>query len=163
MFLELPDGTSLLLAPDERVAEYVGSTYRFDRVEVVPVEARRVGDRVVLAAGPLQLEASIGAITLLGRLLRIVPDRLAVHPSWLRMINPIARLLVPGAGTAGTAGGGRREFYGVVGSHAVTGIHGTWEGKDIGDLRAVDPPVQFGFASMPARPQIVDVQTTILS
>jgi hypothetical protein len=163
VFLELPDGSSLLLAPDDRVAEYVSSTYRFDAVRVVPVTVRRTAAGVSLDAGPLRLEATIGRITVLGRLLRIVPRRLAVNPVWLAAINPVARLLVRGAGTAGTAGGGRREYYGVLGAHAVTAVRGTWEGRDLGPLTRVDPAVRFGFASMPARPMIVNVETVIRS
>ncbi|WFR66784.1 hypothetical protein P9139_19260 [Curtobacterium flaccumfaciens] len=43
VFLELADGTSVLLAPDELVAAYVSGTYRFDSVSVVDVRTRRTG------------------------------------------------------------------------------------------------------------------------
>lgn len=168
VFLELPDGSSLLLAPDEAVAEFVSSTYRFDETRVLPVRSTVLASAdpaaravIEVEAGPLHLRAEIGAITPLGRLLRVVPRRIAVDPRWLTAIDPVARLIVPGAGTAGTAGAGRREFYGVYGSHAVRSLTGTWEGADVGALAPLDPPVRFGFASMPARPQVVDVESVI--
>jgi hypothetical protein len=161
VFVERPDGSSVLLAPDASIASYVSRTYRFDETQVVPVEVRRRTSGLDVVAGPLRLGVSIGGITLLGRLLRVVPRVIATDPRWLGAINPIARLIVPGAGTAGSAGGGRREYYGVTGAHAIAAVEGTWDGADLGLLARLDPPVRFGFASMPATPQIVDVETVI--
>ncbi|WP_267421590.1 MULTISPECIES: hypothetical protein [unclassified Curtobacterium] len=161
VFVELPDGSSVLLAPDEIVAAYVSGTYRFDAVDVLPVHARRTASGLELDAGQLRATIDVGTISPLGRLLRVVPKPIARDPRWLRTINPIARLVAPGAGTAGSAGNGRREYYGVTGAHDVTGVRGTWAGEPLGDLAPLDPPVRFGFASMPRIPQVVDVETTI--
>jgi hypothetical protein len=114
-----------------------------------------------LDAGPLVASVDVGAISLLGRALRIVPKPVARDWRWLTVIDPVARLLVPGAGTAGTAGNGRREYYGVTGAHTVTAVSGTWAGEPLGRLAPLDPPVRFGFASLPKEPQVVDVETTI--
>lgn len=161
VFVERPDGSSVLLAPDELVARYVSSTYRFDDVQVVDVRLTRTARGVEVDAGPLRLRVDVGRITLLGRLLRVVPRRIATAPLWLTLVDPVARLVVRGAGTAGSAGGGRREYYGVTGAHALTAASGSWDGADLGGLARLDPPVRFGFASMPAAPQIVDVETVI--
>ncbi|WP_182047935.1 hypothetical protein [Curtobacterium sp. ME26] len=161
VFVEQPDGSSVLLAPDEIVAAYVSGTYRFDTVSVVDVDARRTARGIELDAGPLRATIDVGAISPLGRVLRIVPKPVARDPRWLRAIDPVARLVAPGAGTAGTAGGGRREYYGVTGAHDVTAVTGTWAGEPLGTLAPLDPPVAFGFASMPRVPQVVDVETTI--
>lgn len=162
VFVELPDGSSVLLAPDEIVAAYVSGTYRFDAVDVVPVHARRTTAGLELDAGQLHASIDVGTISPLGRVLRVVPKPIARDPRWLRAIDPIARLVAPGAGTAGSAGNGRREYYGVTGAHDVTGVRGTWAGEPLGTLAPLDPPVRFGFASMPRIPQVVDVETTIL-
>ena len=175
-------GVRTLLAPSEAVAEYVGSTYRFDRTVVAPVDAQlRTGAAedgaasdgrpgsdpsamgvLRVAAGPLRLDVTLGPVTFLGRLLEHVPGPLAVSPRWLRMINPVAGLLVPGVQTAGSAGGGRREFYGVRSIRSLTGITAAWDGTDLGSLHRIEAPVKFGFSSVPATPQIVAVTTTIL-
>ncbi|PZF59020.1 hypothetical protein DEJ23_03120 [Curtobacterium sp. MCSS17_008] len=161
VFVEQPDGSSVLLAPDEIVAAYVSGTYRFDTVSVVDVRARRTARGLELDAGPLRATIDVGTISPLGRVLRIVPKPVARDPRWLAAIDPIARLVAPGAGTAGTAGGGRREYYGVTGAHDVTAVRGSWAGEPLGALAPLDPPVAFGFASMPRVPQVVDVETTI--
>lgn len=161
VFLELPDGSSVLLAPDEIVAAYVSGTYRFDTVSVVDVGARRTARGLDLDAGTLQASVDVGTISPLGRVLRIVPKPIARDPRWLAAIDPVARRLAPGSGTAGSAGNGRREYYGVTGAHDVTGVRGVWAGEPLGSLAPLDPPVAFGFASLPRIPQIVDVETTI--
>jgi hypothetical protein len=166
VFVERADGSSLLLAPDDRVAEYVSGTYAFDAVHVVDVSARRTQDalrrrRLDLVAGPLRAHIDIGGASPLGLLLGAVPVSLATSPTWLAAIDPVARLLVPGAGTAGSAGNGRREYYGVTGARRVTGITGTWGDTDLGSIAPLDPPVRFGFASMPSTPQIVTVTSII--
>ncbi|NII41942.1 hypothetical protein E9228_002600 [Curtobacterium flaccumfaciens] len=161
VFVELPDGTSVLLAPDEIVAAYVSGTYRFDAVSVVDIRARRTARGLELDAGPLVASVDVGTISPLGRVLRIVPKRIARDPRWLAVIDPVAKLVAPGAGTAGTAGNGRREYYGVTGAHDVVGVRGTWAGEPLGTLAPLDPPVRFGFASLPRIPQVVDVETTI--
>lgn len=161
VFVELPDGSSVLLAPDEIVAAYVSGTYRFDTVSIVDVSARRTATGLELSAGALRASIDVGTISPLGRVLRIVPKPIARDPRWLALIDPVARLVAPGSGTAGSAGHGRREYYGVTGAHDVTGVRGTWAGESLGALAPLDPPVAFGFASMPRIPQVVDVETTI--
>ncbi|WP_146359325.1 hypothetical protein [Arthrobacter yangruifuii] len=155
-------GLRTLLAPSDAVARYVGGTYRFDRTVVSPVDAVLSPEFLRVAAGPLRLEARLGPVTLLGRLLEHVPAPLAVAPWWLRLVNPLAGLLIPGVQTAGSAGGGRREFYGVRSIRTLAAVTATWDGADLGGLRPVEPPVKFGFSSVPAAPQIVAVTTTIL-
>ncbi|MCQ2000338.1 hypothetical protein [Arthrobacter zhaoxinii] len=155
-------GVRTLLAPSDAAAQYVGETYRFDRTVVAPVDAVLSPEALRVAAGPLRLEALLGPVTLLGRVLERVPAPLAVAPWWSKLVNPVAGLLVPGVQTAGSAGGGRREFYGVRSIRTLAGATATWDGRDLGGLRPVEPPVKFGFSSVPAAPQIVAVTTTIL-
>lgn len=155
-------GSRRLLAPDPEIAEYIGRTYVFDAVDVVDVDAGLTPDRLVVSAGPLRLNIALGRRTVLGQLLERIPPALAVHPRWLAAINPVAGLLVPGVSTAGSAGGGRREFYGVRSIRTVTDATATWNGRDLGGLAAIKPAVRFGFSSVPPTPQIVAVTTSIL-
>jgi hypothetical protein len=70
-------------------------------------------------------------------------------------------MLVPGVRTAGSAGNGRREYYGVRRTRLITSVDGTFGGDDLGGLTALHPPVRFGFSSAPSTPQLVAVTTTI--
>ncbi|RJT79954.1 hypothetical protein D6T63_08610 [Arthrobacter cheniae] len=161
VMMEDAAGRRTLLAPRQEIADYVGATYTFDDVLLSPITSTLTPHRLVVDAGDLQVLAEVGAVTLLGRLLGLVPSRLATHPRWLALINPVASLLVKGVATAGSAGHGRTEYYGVTSARAVSGATATWQGRDLGALAPVSPPVRFGFSSAPPRPQLVSVTTTI--
>jgi hypothetical protein len=62
----------------------------------------------------------------------------------------------------GTAGNGRLEYYGVSDLHHVTSAVVTWEGADAGTLAPIRPAVTFGFSSVPPRPSLARVRTTVL-
>ena len=113
-------------------------------------------------AGPLWLSARVGGRPLLGGALRAVPRPLAVHTVWLQAIRPLAGMLSPGARTWGSAGSGRREYYGVSDLHRVSSAVVRWNGVHAGDLAPVHPGVTFGFSSVPARPSLARVRTTVM-
>lgn len=155
------DDRRVLLAPRATVAEYVATTYSFDEVRLCQVDL--VADEQVwqLDAGPLRCRIELGGRTPLGLLLRPVPDRVGRSRAFAHLADPIARRLLPGVRTVGSAGGGRREYYGAHDQHRVVSLSGTWEGEILGDLRAVTPPPRFGFSSTPATPGLTRVTTTV--
>ncbi|TFV55750.1 hypothetical protein E4P42_21825 [Mycobacterium sp. PS03-16] len=162
VMVQQPDEQRVLLAPTAEVADFVSTTYHFDHIEVGSVDATLTGDRLVVHSTALDVTVGIGGPAPLDRLLRVVPARLATTPWWLRAIDPIAAKMVAGVHTAGTAGNGRREYYGVRRSRMVTAVAGRYRGTDLGGLTPLRPPVTFGFASAPETPQIVAVTTTII-
>jgi hypothetical protein len=153
-----PDGTRVLLAPDDRVADFISTTYRFDRIEIGSVAVTR--DWQVSAPG-LELALDVGGRTPLGRLLRLVPSRVATSPAWTRVTDPVSRVVLSGVRTRGTAGNGRREYYGATDVHRITSISGTWQGADLGVLGPVWPDPAFGFGSTPRRPSVTAIVTTV--
>lgn len=162
VMIETKAGRRILLAPSQEVADYVSATYTFDEVRVQTVTWAKIdGGLRVNAEGELALTLGVGQISGLGMLLRAVPRPIATRPGWLRLIDPVARILVPGSATAGTAGSGRREFYGVTLARHITALSGSFGGNDLGTLAPLTPAVRFGFASSPATPTLVDVTTTI--
>jgi hypothetical protein len=99
---------------------------------------------------------------MLGHALRLVPGRLAASPAWCAVTDPVARLALRGVRTRGTAGAGRREYYGATDVHRVVALEGTFDGRDLGGLRPVTPPCRFGFSSTPRRPAVTAVTTTVV-
>lgn len=175
VMVERPDGERILLAPSRPVAELVASTYRFDRVVLVPVavtdepthaagappgRGRLPGWHVV--AGPLEARLAVGPRTFLGHVLRAVPRRVATSRHATVLTDPVARVLLRGVRTRGSAGPGRTEHYGATDVHALLAARTRWDGGSLGDLRDVVPPVRFGFGSTPPRPSVTDVVTTIV-
>ena len=165
VMLAEPDGTRVLLAPDEEVAEFVSSTYRFDRVEIGPVEinvdAASGHPAWHVVAPGLELRIGIGRRTPLGWLLSSVPVRLATAPMWARLTDPVARVVLRGVRTRGSAGNGRLEYYGATDLRRVTELAGSWQGAGLGTLAPVTPEPRFGFGSTPRRPSVTSIVTTI--
>ncbi|MFF9085874.1 hypothetical protein ACF1BE_05575 [Streptomyces sp. NPDC014991] len=159
VMVEREDGHRLLLAPSRRVADFVATTYSFDEVQVTPVCVRVEAARWTVAAGPLDLRFTTGRRGLPGLLLRAVPAPLAARPAWTAVTYLPARLL--GVRTRGSAGGGRREWYGALDLRPVVSATVVLAGRDLGPLAPVVPPVRFGFGSAPRRPGLVRVTTTV--
>lgn len=160
--VETAAGHRLLLAPSPEVAGFVASTYAFDEVRVEPIVVAAASERWTVRSDSLDLTLAIGAPTALGRLLRLVPRRLAQAPWWCTVTDPVARVVLRGVRTRGSAGGGRREYYGATGVRRLTAATGSLDGVDLGTLAPVDPPPRFGFSSTPRRPAVTEVVTTVV-
>jgi hypothetical protein len=154
-------GHRVLLAPSERVRDFVAATYTFDEHVVEPVGVEDTTDGWQVSTPSLSLRLVVGGRTPLGALLALVPDRVATAPAWCSAVDPVARLVLRGVRTRGTAGNDRREWYGATSVDAVTSLTGRWRGVDLGSLAPVDPPCRFGFSSTPRRPSVTQVVTTI--
>ncbi|MCU1388567.1 MAG: hypothetical protein JWL72_1905 [Ilumatobacteraceae bacterium] len=159
---EAPDGFRMLLAPNAAVAEFVSATYTFDEIRILPVISVRTADGLHLDAGTIVADVEFGGRTATGWLLRCVPRPLARAPWWCTAIDPVARVVMRGVRTRGTAGNGRREFYGATDAHRVESVACRIAGADAGALADVWPPVRFGFGSTPRVPMVVAVTTTII-
>ncbi len=179
VMVEHPDGHRQLLAPDEWVADFVSSTYRFDEVlrteiqvsrepaEGVPGGAGHIpgntgrGSRWSVRAGPLAWDFTVGRRDPLGWLLRAVPAPLSRTLTLARMSDPIARVVMRGVRTLGTAGGGRTEWYSATDLHRMAKSSASWNGTDLGVLAEVLPAPSFGFGSTPATPGVTSLTTTV--
>ena len=162
VMVQSAEGTRTLLAPTSAIADYVSGAYSFDIVRTVPLTVSMGEDSLALDAGPLSVRAELGEATVVGRVLGLIPVMIATHPRWLTAINPISRIIMPGVRTAGTTKDGRRQFYGVTGARVITAATASWAGDPLGELTSVRPRVRFGFSSVPKKPQVVDVMTTVL-
>jgi hypothetical protein len=162
VMVERADGHRVLLAPTRQVAEYVAATYEFDEVRVLPVDVTRSKERFAVAAGPLSLTAQLGPRDLVGWALHLLPDTLTAQTWFSRVTDPIARKVLPGVRTHGTAGAGRYEFYGAHDLHTVSSVAATWQGDTLGALAPVAPAPRFGFASTPRRPGLTALTTTVV-
>jgi hypothetical protein len=162
--VELPGGHRVLLAPAQPIADFVAQTYRFDEIRIVPVTVSGAADgqgRWRVEAGPLALTADVAGRAALGWLLRAVPRPVATARWWVSAIDAVARRVLPGVRTVGSAGRGRREFYAALDLRRIARATVAWEGVDQGDLAPVEPPVRFGFGSTPRRPSLARIVTLV--
>jgi hypothetical protein len=151
----------VLLAPDERVRDFVAATYSFDEHVIEPVSVEDTADGWQVTTPSLSLHLVVGGRTPLGTALGLVPARVATSPAWCSLVDPVARVVMRGVRTRGTAGGDRREWYGATSVRTVTAVAGEWRGTELGRLAPVDPPCRFGFSSTPRRPSVTSVVTTV--
>ncbi|SNS63535.1 hypothetical protein [Rhodococcoides kyotonense] len=156
VMIQFADDRRLLLAPSDDVREFVSATYTFDDTLITPVT---FGPEIT--AGPLRLRIDVGSPTPLGRLLHVVPASISTAPWFCTLTDPIARVVLRGVRTRGSAGNGRREYYGARHQHRITAASASWNGDDLGRLTPVEPPVTFGFGSTPKNPSVTAITTTI--
>jgi hypothetical protein len=161
VMVEDASGHRVLLAPDERVRDFVAATYSFDEQVLEPVTVADTADGWQVTTPSLSFRLVVGGRTPLGAALALVPAPVATSPAWCGVVDPVARVALRGVRTRGTAGGDRREWYGATSVVAVTAIQGEWRGTDLGTIAPVDPPCRFGFSSTPKRPSVTSVVTTI--
>jgi hypothetical protein len=157
------EGWRTLLAPTPAVAEEISATYQFDEVVITPVRVRCDPDAREwhVDAGPFDAVVTVGGRTALGAALSSLPRTVARSRAFATAADPVARAVLPGVRTRGTAGGGRREWYGALGQHRVVAARATWDSVPCGTLMATVPAVHFGFSSVPRRPTVTAVRTTI--
>ncbi|MER5631511.1 hypothetical protein [Streptomyces nitrosporeus] len=161
VMLERAGGERLLFAPTRETADFIAATYVFDTVHVVPVRVGVTGRTWTVTAGPLTLRFVTGQRGPLGLLLRAVPGALARRPAWSALLDRPARLLLPGVRTRGSARTGRREWYSARDLRPVHLVSGVFEGTALGTPAPVEPPVRFGFGSVPRKPALTRVTTTV--
>lgn len=163
VMVERPDGTRVLLAPDEDVAALVTRLYTFDAVHVVDVRvtADRAARTWTVSAGPLDARLAIGPRTAVGRLLRAVPPAVTRSEATAGVVAAVAGAVLPGVRTRGTGRDGTPERYAAHDQHAVVAVDARWGDRSLGALRPVDPPVRFGFSSVPAAPAVTAVHVVI--
>ena len=161
VMVEDPAGHRTLYAPTPQLAEFLTAAYGFHDVQVARCRARRSGPCWTIQAGPLQIWFAIGRRNLLGWLLRAMPVALARTVWWVGLMDLPARWLLPGVRTRGRTRDGRRQWYGAHDLHPIIAADAALHGLDLGALRAVQPPVGFGFGSVPHRPSLVHLTTMI--
>ena len=146
----LPDGRRRLVAPTQRVADFVSALYRFDEVVVTSFAAAVSGRTLVAAAPELGLALEVRA----GRGWPLPPA-----PAWVTryVAAPLAWRLLR-VRTYGVTPTGVREWYRARWYRPVVEGRASVEGRDLGRLGPIDPPVGFGFSEPPRRPSMVWVR-----
>ena len=141
-----PDGVRVLFAPDDAVARFVTSVYRFDRLEVVPFETWSGPRQLVVRAGDREVRFE-------GRHGLRLPFRRP--PGFTRWVEgPIGRAVF-GVRTYGVSPTGVEEWYRSVAWRPLRHASATIGGMDVGSPGPIDPPTRFGFSEPPRHPSMV--------
>ncbi|MFF3322548.1 hypothetical protein [Streptomyces sp. NPDC002889] len=160
VMLEQANGRRLLLAPTAEIGDFIAGTYTFDEVQIVPVTVDVAGEAWSVTAPSLDLHFTTGRRDRLGALLHAVPGSLAIRPAWSALVDVPARLLL-GVRTCSSNRADRREWYGVQDLLPISSAVAIFGGNDLGPLARVEPPVHFGAGSVPRKPAVVRLITTV--
>ncbi|HEV2756849.1 MAG TPA: hypothetical protein VG318_13865 [Actinomycetota bacterium] len=161
-----PDGSRVLLAPDEDVAAFVAGTYSFDETRVVPIRAARSREGFSVTAGDVHLDADAGRAH---PLFAARPRPLRRWLPWVRFEDAVLRRLVgrfvvggaEGVRMHGTTPSGAREWYRIDGYRTIVAARGEVAGADLGALTELRPDPGFGFSGFPSRPALVSCSPVI--
>lgn len=149
-----PAGERVLLVADARHGAFVSAVYRFERVQVVPLESHQAGASLDVAAADLRLRLRGGPGW------RIPLRRL--RPAWVTrwVEGPLARGLL-GVRTYGVSPTGVREWYRAEEYRPVVEATANVGGHDLGALRHRWAPAAFGFSEPPRWSAMVRVRPVL--
>ena len=160
--VETAAGQRVLIASRQEVADFIRATYSFDEVRIEPIEVVDMTFRWEVRSDSLELVLRHRRRDADGSTAAHRAAPLAESPAWSTLVDPVARVVMPGVRTRGTAGNDRREWYGATDNRRITRIDaGSFDGVPLGDLANLDPPCRFGFSSTPKRPSVTTVVTTV--
>ena len=137
-------GRRVLLAPSHGVADLFEQRTGSTR----PFSALRSRHRGGAGGSPGRaggLGSTSASRTRLGRLLSLVPRRLATAPRWLTLINPAAQLIMKGVRPVAVPATDGPSSTARTTCGPVDAAGGRWRGTELGTWPRVDPPVRFGF------------------
>ena len=146
-----PDGRRLLLASTAEATDYIAGVYGFDEVVVGPLRVDLHERFLHLHAPGLGIELHLTG----GFALRVPWVRPAWFTRWVE--GPIARRLL-GVNTYGVSPSGVREWYRATSIRRLVAGWASIDGRDLGRMGAIDPPVRFGFSDPPPFPTMVGVR-----
>ena len=157
-----PDGTRVLLAPDETVAAFVRRHYTFDEHHLSAVHVEVSTRRLRVTAAPLTMDLELDPPSLLSWLLRLRPRWLRTLRPWIAVEDVVVRPLVapllgwsPGIRARGRTRDGTREWY-AIHAYRRANARARLDGVDLGAcVRA--PASGFGFSEFPAEAAAVRV------
>ena len=147
-----PDGQRILLAGNQKVADFVTSIYNFDDV--------RIGDLQTESDGRVTTAEGLGLnLHLSGGIARVIPFSRPL--SFTRFVErPLAKFLM-GVETFGTSSRGVSEWYQAKQWRWVKSGTAVLDGNNLGELSNFSQPIEVGFSEPPTKPAIVSLQVAI--
>ena len=148
-----PDGTRVLIAPTQEIADYVTAMYSFDEVILEEIISKEDGRSLSVECKSMELKFSWKggfAIPFKRSLLFIATVELF-----------FARLFFS-TRTYGLTRNNRREWYAIDRVSNLSNASARIEGGDAGDMTPMSQPCKFGFSEAPKKPASCEVRTHIL-
>ena len=148
-----PDGTRVLIAPTQEIADYVTDMYTFDEVILENITTTQGGRNLKINCSSMELEFTWN------RGFSIPFKRSLFFISTVELF--FAKLLFS-TRTYGITKNNRKEWYAIDRVSKVIQATAKIKGIDVGSLSPMNEPCKFGFSEAPKKPSSCVVRTHIL-
>ena len=148
-----PDGTRVLIAPTQEIADYVTDMYTFDEVILENITTTQGGRNLKINCSSMELEFTWN------RGFSIPFKRSLFFISTVELF--FAKLLFS-TRTYGITKNNRKEWYAIDRVSKVVQATAKIKGIDVGSLTPMNEPCKFGFSEAPKKPSSCVVRTHIL-
>jgi hypothetical protein len=148
-----PDGTKILIAPNEKIGEYIDSLYEFDEIRIEEIKIQRNRKEIIFNCTDIQCQFNWG-----NEISFLVKRR----PLWfVSTIEYFFGWLIFRTKTHGKTKNGRKEWYVVDKISRLKKAKAKISGKDLGRYTKFSPKANFGFSDPPKMPASVIVRSHI--
>ena len=148
-----PDGTRVLIAPNQEIADYVTAMYSFDEVLLEDIATTGEGRNQKVMSNTMELDF------IWNRGLPIPFKRSLLFISTVELF--FAKLFF-GTRTYGVTKNNRKEWYAIDRVSKIKSATAQISGKDAGKFTHMNEPCKFGFSEAPKKPSSCEVRTHIL-
>ena len=147
------DGTRVLIAPTQEIADYVTAMYSFDEVIIEEVSTSLSERSIKVSCNTMNLEFSWN---------RGFPIPFKRSLLFIQTIELFFAKLIFSTRTYGVTKDNRKEWYAIDRVSHIKSATAQINGKNAGGFRPMKVPCKFGFSEAPKKPSSCAVRTHIL-
>ena len=148
-----PDGTRVLIAPNQEIVDYVTAMYSFDEVLLEDIVTTGEDRNQKVKSNTMELDFSWN---------RGLPIPFKRSLLFISTVELFFAKLFFGTRTYGVTKNNRKEWYAIDRVSKLTKASATIDGTNAGELRPLSEPCKFGFSEAPKKPSSCEVRTHIL-
>lgn len=148
-----PDGHRTLIAPNQKIADYVDSMYTFDEIIIQEIQVSQDERRMNVTCDAMELEFGWNKGWK-------IPFKRSLF--FIATIELIFAKLFFSTRTHGMTRNNRKEWYAIDRVSKITDAKALIDGKNVGDFSNISEPCKFGFSEAPKKPSSCEVRTHIL-
>ena len=145
------DGKRTLVAPNQKVADYVNSMYEFEETIIEDISINNSERQLSLNSGTMNFELKWD---------RGWPIPFKRSLFFIATVELFFAKLFFGTKTHGTTNNQRKEWYAIDRVSKIKSASGRINGQDLGDMTNMSP-CKFGFSEAPKKPSSCEVRTHI--
>ena len=147
------DGTRVLIAPTQEIADYVTAMYSFDEILLEDVDSIEDGRCLKVKCETMELDFQWN------KGFKIPFKRSLL---FIATVELFFAKLIFSTRTYGVTKNNRKEWYAIDRVSHITHATANISGKGVGRFKPMDEPCKFGFSEAPKKPSSCEVRTHIL-